>query len=109
MSKINKGQKVKVLKPGIFNEMIGSIVSISYNVDMGALGVWTFKDDDLLPFANGTVGEAKINDNTEAEMFLTASSPEPIFVKSKRQYNKQPKEKPTQEKRKYQRKQPKQV
>lgn len=87
MSNIKKGQKVKVLKPGIFNEMIGSIISISYNVDFGSLGQWKFNEDDLLPFSSGIVGES-VGNYTGETIIENCTIASNIPVKQKRAYKK---------------------
>lgn len=42
------GDTVKVTKPGIFNNSVGKIVAIKYEIDFGTIGRWQFDSKDVL-------------------------------------------------------------
>ncbi len=44
----HKNSKVKITKPGIFNDLIGTIQSIKIHVDCGTgMGVWAFSENEI--------------------------------------------------------------
>ena len=49
MKQQNIGDTVKVTKQGIFNNSVGKIVSVKYEIDFGTLGKWQFDSNDVLP------------------------------------------------------------
>ena len=48
MSKFNTGDKVKITRKGMFLGLEGEIVSITYNVKLGLMGVWSFQDNEII-------------------------------------------------------------
>jgi hypothetical protein len=43
----NKDKRVRITKPGIFDNAIGTIKSIKIEVDFGALGCWSFTPNEM--------------------------------------------------------------
>jgi hypothetical protein len=43
----NKDKRVRITKPGIFDNAIGTIKSIKIEVDLGAQGVWSFFPNEI--------------------------------------------------------------
>jgi len=43
----NKDKRVRITKPGIFDNAIGTIKSIKVEVDLGSQGLWSFKHDEM--------------------------------------------------------------
>lgn len=93
------GDKVKIKRPGILNDLIGTISSVKYNVDLKEYGAFSLPGEELILIDKETTTQSvKIAPNAESESGINTKKPEkikkaskPIENKPKRKYTKRAK------------------